>query len=104
FFRQNLIDESKAQQDLKQVWFAGVHSDVGGSYPETESGLSKIALQWMAREAQQAGLLINREKMDVILGGDSQHTSPDPSAVMHRSLRTFWWLGEIYPKRVMQRI
>src|SRR6267154_6235451 len=31
------------QQDVKEVWFAGVHSDVGGSYPEPESQLSKIA-------------------------------------------------------------
>ena len=25
-------------QDALQVWFAGVHSDVGGGYPEKESG------------------------------------------------------------------
>ena len=36
---------------FKQVWFAGSHSDVGGSYPETESRLSDIALAWMTQEA-----------------------------------------------------
>ncbi len=36
---------------LKQVWFAGSHSDIGGSYPETESRLSDIALAWMVEEA-----------------------------------------------------
>ncbi len=36
---------------LKQVWFAGCHSDVGGSYPETESRLSDVALAWMVEEA-----------------------------------------------------
>lgn len=36
---------------LKQVWFAGNHSDIGGSYPENESRLSDIALQWMIDEA-----------------------------------------------------
>jgi hypothetical protein len=30
------------------VWFAGNHSDIGGSYPENESRLSDISLQWMA--------------------------------------------------------
>ncbi len=35
-----------------QLWFSGVHSDVGGSYPENESRLSDVALQWMVREAQ----------------------------------------------------
>jgi len=36
---------------LRQVWFAGSHSDIGGSYPETESRLSDIALSWMVEEA-----------------------------------------------------
>jgi hypothetical protein len=31
-------------RDRKQVWFPGVHCDVGGGYPEAESGLSKLAL------------------------------------------------------------
>ena len=45
-------------RDLKQVWFPGVHCDVGGGYPEPESGLSKIALRWMLKEAITAGLLV----------------------------------------------
>ncbi len=36
---------------LRQMWFAGSHSDIGGSYPETESRLSDIALAWMVEEA-----------------------------------------------------
>lgn len=36
---------------LIQMWFAGNHSDVGGSYPEAESRLSDIALGWMVGEA-----------------------------------------------------
>ncbi|MFC3691332.1 DUF2235 domain-containing protein [Chenggangzhangella methanolivorans] len=35
---------------MRQRWFAGVHSDIGGSYPEAESRLSDIALEWMAKE------------------------------------------------------
>ena len=35
---------------MRQRWFAGVHSDIGGSYPEAESRLSDIALDWMAKE------------------------------------------------------
>jgi uncharacterized protein (DUF2235 family) len=38
-------------QWFKQIWFAGCHSDIGGSYPETESRLSDIALRWMVDEA-----------------------------------------------------
>lgn len=46
-----LPDEIDGVERLKQVWFAGNHSDVGGSYPEAESRLSDITLQWMIQEA-----------------------------------------------------
>jgi len=36
---------------LLQWWFAGNHSDIGGSYPEPESRLSDVALEWMCSEA-----------------------------------------------------
>jgi Uncharacterized alpha/beta hydrolase domain (DUF2235) len=36
---------------FEQVWFAGNHSDIGGSYCENESRLSDIALDWMLRWA-----------------------------------------------------
>src|SRR3712207_6327842 len=43
-----------AGQELEQVWFAGVHSDVGGGYAETE--LSDLTLAWMVDRAQRCGL------------------------------------------------
>ncbi|KQO76365.1 DUF2235 domain-containing protein [Methylobacterium sp. Leaf88] len=36
---------------FRQFWFAGNHSDIGGSYAETESRLSDIALRWMLEQA-----------------------------------------------------
>jgi hypothetical protein len=39
---------------MKQVWFAGNHSDIGGSYPESESRLSDISLGWMLDEVKKA--------------------------------------------------
>jgi len=106
FFRQNLIHAcaSAEGQDLKQLWFAGVHSDVGGSYPETVSGLSKIALRWMLRAAVNAELKVDPAKMAAILGGDSRYAAPDPKAMMHNSLTPAWWLGEIWPKRTMKAV
>ena len=43
-------------QRLEQVWFAGSHSDVGGGYPENESGLSRLSLEWMVERARECGL------------------------------------------------
>lgn len=48
----NLADQLRPAQNgepeqLQQIWFAGNHADIGGGYPESESRLSDIALQWM---------------------------------------------------------
>jgi uncharacterized protein (DUF2235 family) len=36
---------------FEQIWFAGNHSDIGGSYLENESRLSDITLKWMVHAA-----------------------------------------------------
>lgn len=40
---------------LKQLWFAGVHGDVGGMYDDDRS-LSNITLAWMGCRARERGL------------------------------------------------
>jgi uncharacterized protein (DUF2235 family) len=49
-------------QVIEQTWFAGVHSNVGGGYPD--SGLSDIAFVWMARKAQACGLALDQTYVD----------------------------------------
>lgn len=44
-------------QTLVQVYFTGVHCDVGGGYPETQ--LSDITFGWMASQADALGALFN---------------------------------------------
>lgn len=48
----------KKRKDVKQILFSGAHSDVGGGYPEKESGLSNIALEWMYEEVRVIGLRV----------------------------------------------
>jgi uncharacterized protein (DUF2235 family) len=43
-----------AGQTIEQVWFPGVHSDVGGGY--AERGLSDATLQWMVANCGRAGI------------------------------------------------
>jgi uncharacterized protein (DUF2235 family) len=52
--------------DLKEVWFAGVHSDVGGQYADHR--LSDIALGWMADEAAAAGLRLDAKRYQDLVG------------------------------------
>lgn len=105
FFRTNLwrprgAPPQSGPQDLKQVWFPGVHSDVGGGYPEAESGLSKIALKWMLDEAIAKDLAVDSEKMAAVLGnrGDP-YVKPDPAADAHESLKGLWLAAEFLLKR-----
>ena len=52
----NRLPENQPKDRLKQVWFCGVHTDVGGGYKEDD--LSNISLTWMINEATAKGLII----------------------------------------------
>jgi uncharacterized protein (DUF2235 family) len=98
YFVQNLwTPESVPGQDCLRVWFPGVHCDVGGGYPEADGGLSKIALSWMVREAQVAGVRFHPATKERVLG-DQQ--GDYVRATQHESLSGLWWLPEWIPKRV----
>jgi hypothetical protein len=79
---------------LKQVWFAGCHSDIGGSYPEPESRLSDISLQWMVDELCEC-------QPEVQINKDMLITSPDPLGMQHeeRVMFQFGPLKRIWPKK-----
>ena len=53
-----------------EVWFRGVHSDVGGG--DGNSGLNDISLKWMMRKAKSAGLPITDQ--------DIAPLKPNPAA------------------------
>jgi uncharacterized protein (DUF2235 family) len=42
FFRQNLMQQT-GEQDFRELWFPGVHADVGGGYPEAEGTRIKLS-------------------------------------------------------------
>ena len=71
--------EPRQGVDLKQVWFAGVHSDIGGSYPPDRDGglASDYAMDWMTREAGKAGLGFE--------GHLRKRLKPKPDATLHNS-------------------
>lgn len=98
FFRQNRITPQPGQ-DAREVWFAGVHSDIGGGYPESQGGLWRVTFEWMLGEAQGAGLLVNAARLAHV-----RSRSPVPAQPwaepQHESLEGWWWLAEVYPKLV----
>jgi uncharacterized protein (DUF2235 family) len=90
-FRPEIWDESEksAEQTIEQVWFAGVHSNVGGGY--RRSGLSDITLHWMVKKAVDAGLLLWEDHDKKVL------TYADPDGKLYDSRSG---LGRIYLKKV----
>ena len=58
--------------DLKQIWFSGVHADVGGSYqPDKRTNImaSDSPLAWMLGEAEDSGLKIESHIRDSLTDG-----------------------------------
>ena len=54
-------------QTVEQVWFPGVHSDIGGGYEEV--GLADVTLRWMASRVEETtGLRFARRKLVTIKG------------------------------------
>lgn len=63
----HLAPEQKDHSDeevLTQVWFAGVHANVGGGYPD--DSLSSVTLQWMINEARKRGLIFGRQAIEAL--------------------------------------
>ncbi len=67
-------------QTIKQVWFCGMHTDVGGGYDEHE--LSDIPLTWMKSLAVKHGLLIYSNSSVPVIGDVNGH--------MHNSRGKSW--------------
>jgi uncharacterized protein (DUF2235 family) len=109
-YQPNPFNEGSAKpQDIKQVWFAGVHADIGGGYSETESGPAKYPLGWLIDEAHQHGLQINRSMYNhLVLGQERQGSTrtyipPSFTATLHNSMTIGWKPLEIIPKSVRWR-
>ncbi|WP_307829739.1 DUF2235 domain-containing protein [Antrihabitans stalagmiti] len=72
----------------QEVWFAGIHSDVGGQY-EDDHRLSDVAFHWMAVEAETAGLRISTNRYRPLLDIGHGNLLPHDRAlgVLHRNGR-----------------
>ena len=53
------------RERISQVWFTGVHSDIGGGYPQ--NGLSYVTLDWMMDRAKAYGLVYLDAQREMLL-------------------------------------
>lgn len=91
-FAPTLWTQVAHRSEVRQLWFPGVHADVGGGYPET--GLSDGALHWMMTEAESQGL--------GLLAGMTAQLRPDPRGVLHDSRTGLFRLLRTQPRSMPQ--
>lgn len=58
---------------IEEVWFPGVHADVGGGYDKR--GLADVTLQYMIERAKSRGIVFYQPAINAL--------SPDPAGVLH---------------------
>lgn len=68
-------EDGEPKNDVKQVWFAGCHSDVGGRN-------GQIAFDWMLAQAEDNGLKFKPRRED--------RNPPEAIQTWHNSLSRFW--------------
>ncbi|KAJ8496021.1 hypothetical protein ONZ45_g12615 [Pleurotus djamor] len=80
--------EDDARGDVKEVWFAGTHSDVGGGNIENPDLTNfSPSLRWMMQEAEKRGLRLKPT------------TKPWEPLPLTESLKWFWLPLEVLPIR-----
>jgi uncharacterized protein (DUF2235 family) len=101
FFRTNLLNTTKLrnEQDWREMWFPGVHADVGGGYPERDGGLWLVAFDWMIEEARSLGLIVNDAQLEHVRNHSVQAPREPWAEPAHESLAGRWKLAEYFPKR-----
>jgi len=80
----------KEGQTVEQMWFPGVHSNVGGGYPDRS--LADISLEWMIGRAKLAGLKFD-EKVESV-----QELSPIPAGKIYNSKKGLYKFSRGYDR------
>lgn len=76
--------------DIRQVWFSGVHSDIGGGYED--SGLSHCAARWLLDEAQAFGLTFESHFTDGL--------QPDPLGRQHNERKGIYLARRLFTRTI----
>jgi len=88
-FKPNLWNKAVGpKQTIEQVWFSGVHSDIGGGYEEDV--LSNITLLWMIDKVLPYGLHLDDTKYKNL--ADKVDKPDKRKDKLHNSLLPIYWI------------
>lgn len=90
-------------QIMEQVWFPGVHSDVGGGY--FESALSDVPLLWMIDRAAACGLVFDQDLIKSRVKPDLSAPAHDSAGLFYKTMSALahvlpWQNGRIAPREI----
>ena len=95
--KDGVVEEPPEHQTVSQVWFAGVHSDVGGGY--LDCALAEVPLRWLADRARACGLVLNQDRLvrgvepiDAGRRRDGSEIAPDACGPIHDSMTLLYRL------------
>lgn len=113
------MDMRKCTVDLRQVWFPGAHSNVGGGYDDQE--IANISLAWMMDQLASIGVAFQSDYIDRIFADSvryyynprklparvsnifarpvTKQWAIEPVFEKHKPVRP-WGLGEIYESEI----
>ncbi len=82
----------RTRENVEQVWFAGMHSNVGGGYER--SGMAGVPLHWMAQRAKKQGLVFDANLLQEIYSGSHVHGR------MYNSRDGFGFFYRYHPREI----
>jgi hypothetical protein len=93
----------KTTVDLRQVWFPGVHSNVGGGYDDQE--IANISLAWMMDQLASIGVAFQEDYIDRIFADNVRYYYSNPKPARTRLSNIFsrppskqWAIEPVYEK------
>ena len=98
YFRQNRFGSPEAGQDIREVWFPGVHGDSGGGAPPGERGPELAAMHWILKTAAAHVRIDPEARARMVPEAESTAIAPG----LHESLRGAWWIAEYLPKSYLK--
>ncbi len=99
FFRQNLFAE-QGNHDAVELWFPGVHCDVGGGYAREYGRIWWAPFRWMLDEARQFGLGVDEGRLREVLTNPPERPWAES---INNSLTPAWYIGEVWPKLIWRK-
>jgi uncharacterized protein (DUF2235 family) len=89
---------------LEQIWFAGVHSDIGGGYADNESRLSDIALEWMVHAAENLPDANSPSGNGIKVDRSYLQLSPNARGPQHDEREPGWFGGRVKWTEALRKI